>query len=150
MKRANLNSDPTFGARRQRIFHFIIHALKKHCINNWQDMTELPCISMKEEKKAPMNSIYYFNCFFSLILQFSSSCIPVVNEEQHPCDYVRNLCQMGKRTFFIMLKQLWKKPPFSLLQMQKQVSLGTGSSGVGVWYFSFSVSEKKWIGRSSL
>ena len=45
---------------------FLIHALKKkkHCINNWQDMTELPYISM-EEKKASMKSI---NSFVFLIL----------------------------------------------------------------------------------
>lgn len=33
-------------------------------------MTELPCISMKEEKKAPKNSIDYFNCFFDFMILF--------------------------------------------------------------------------------
>lgn len=35
-----------------------------YCMNDGQCMTELPFMSMKEEKQASRNSIDHFNCFF--------------------------------------------------------------------------------------
>lgn len=69
MKRENLKSDSTLRARGQSILSYN-PSTKKNTINNWQDMTKLPCLSVKEEKRPPRNSIYYFNCFSDLMILF--------------------------------------------------------------------------------